>query len=171
MENKSLADKLKEIPSRPPLIGKEKEIALKKLNELRRLLYMSDIMLHILYRNIKKVDKKEDYSSLVLPEEYNQIVKEWSSIDNILHREYEEKIKSYLNVEIEENKSGPSDYLPQIENKIINLDDKIREFFTFEKYLKRRMNNLNENYIDYIMNQANKAEAYEFLDIITNQLK
>ena len=49
---------------------------------------------------------------------------------------------------------------------MIKKKDKIIEFFTFEKYFRRRMHNLDKDYLEYIKDMAFKNEAYEFLDAL-----
>ena len=72
-----------------------------------------------------------------------------------------------IKLSIETEKINNSDnYLPIVEDKMIKRELKIQKFFTFNRYLDRRRNNLDKDYIEYIKEIALKNDAYEFLDAL-----
>lgn len=102
-------------------------------------------------------------------EEYYQIINEYDLIFDLISRNFLKIIKSKIKEE-RNNNSNPPVYLPKIQNEMIIKENKIRNFFTFEKYLNRRIHNLEKDYLEYIKNHAYQNEAYEFLDV-TKEIK
>jgi len=161
MESESLSERLKEAKARPPLIGEEREKALKSLDELSLKIEVNNVRIGILNRLMKEDDIALEGS--VSKADYEQMAKEWNYLYEILSENCLKKIK----LSIETEKINNSDnYLPIVEDKMIKRELKIQKFFTFNRYLDRRRNNLDKDYIEYIKEMALKNDAYEFLDAL-----
>lgn len=160
MSNEGLSERIEKARSRPPLTGKEREKALETLDDLIINMQTIDIRINVL----KKLMKEEDiyFEGTISKGDYEQIAKEWGSIYDILSKNSIENIRLLIE---KERINNPDNYLPIVEDKMITRELKIREFFTFNRYLVRRMYNLDkEDCIDFIKNMALKNDAYEFLE-------
>lgn len=167
MENESLEERLREIKNRPPLTHKEKIEARKRVDFLQTEIISNTIRINVLKKLID-VNKDNSINFMYSMKEYEEIYKEYSEIDNAVGDYLLNKIKNKVKLE-KESSAWPSDYIPKIEKDIMCEELKIREFFTFNKYFNRRINNLKGDFLSYIRNQAEKSGAYEFLEAIKNK--
>jgi hypothetical protein len=161
MGSESLSDRLKEAKARPPLVGEEREKALKSLDELSLKIEVNNVRIGILNRLMQEDDIYLEGS--ISKTDYEQITKEWNNLYEVLSENCLKKIKLLIETE---RLNNPDNYLLIVEDKMITRELKIQKFFTFNRYLDRRRNNLDKDYIEFIKEMALKNDAYEFLDAL-----
>lgn len=165
MGNESLSEKLEKAKSRSPLSGEERERAVKTLDELHIKMQVNDIRINILK---KSLDEEDIYfERTISKEDYEKISKEWEEIYEILSKDCLKRIRDLIETE---RISHPDNYLFLVEEKMTKRESKIREFFTFNRYLSRRKDNSDKDYIGFIKEMALKNEAYEFLEGLKNEI-
>jgi hypothetical protein len=126
-----------------------------------------DVNLYIVKKFISEEENKNYLEGNILKKDYHQIFEEWNNIYKVLSKN---RLNKTINlIENERNKNSNKNYLPKVKKGILEREYKIREFFTFNKYLERRKNNLNKPYMDFIREMALQNDAYEFLDAIKEE--
>jgi hypothetical protein len=161
MKSESLSEKIEKARSRPPLTEEERRKALETLDELYLKIETNNVRVNILKRLMNEDDIYFD--GIVSEREYKKISKEWEMIYEIISKNCLNKIRFLIEHERENN---PDNYLSRVENKMIMREYKIREFFTFNRYLNRRKDSSEKDYIKFIKDMALKNDAYEFLEAL-----
>jgi hypothetical protein len=160
MGSSSLSERLDEAKSGPPLTEEERIKAF-VLDELSLRIETNNVRISILNRLMKEDDITLEGS--VSKADYEQIAKEWDNLYEILSKNSLKKIRLLIE---SEKINNPDNYLPLVEDRMITRELKIQKFFTFNRYLSRRRNNLDKDYIRYIKEMALKNDAYEFLEAL-----
>jgi hypothetical protein len=161
MGNESLAERLEKAKSRHPLTEEERKRAFEALNDIPLRIDTNKVRINIVSRLMKEDDISLE--GVVSKKDYEQIDKEFDKIYDLLNIDILKRIRASIEIERANN---PDNYLKIVEEKMIKRELNIRKFFTFNRYLDRRRNNLDKDYLEFIKDMALKNEAYEFLESI-----